>query len=127
MVEEEEMFRQRAEKVIDQQRKKKIGKHEFLKKREGHLASTEAHSAQVEKELKEKAQKDIVYYSILHAKKEGLIHDTPQISEVPVEDFGYQTLSESIQGKWKEEWSVLDEAKFAAVPGKVKCSEESQN
>ena len=113
MMEEEERFRQRAEMAIDQQRKRKSGKHDFLRKREGHLASSEAFNTQMDKEITEKAQKDIVYYSILHAKKEGLIHDTPPITEIPAEDFGFQTLSESLQGKWQKQWSTLVEIEFA--------------
>jgi hypothetical protein len=111
MAEEEEQFRQRAEQAIEQ-RKIRVGKHEFLKKREGHLAASEASKVQLEKEINEKARKDIVYYSILHAKKEGLIQNAPPISEEEVEDFGYQTLSESLQGKWHQQWRTVDEKAF---------------
>ena len=114
MAEEEEMFRRKAEMTIEQ-RQQKVGKHNFLKKKEGHLAASEASKTQLEKEVNEKARKDIVYYSILHAKKEGLIQDAPPITEVPVEDFGYQTLSETLQGKWNRQWSTVEEASFADV------------
>jgi hypothetical protein len=114
MAEEEEMFRRKAEMAIEQ-RQQKVGKHNFLKKKEGHLAASEASKTQLEKEVNEKARKDIVYYSILHAKKEGLIQDAPPITEVPVEDFGYQTLSETLQGKWNRQWSTVEEASFTDV------------
>jgi hypothetical protein len=112
MAEEEERFRQKAEMAIDQ-RKKKVGKHDFLKKREGHLAASEAFQTQMDKEINEKARKDIVYYSILHAKKEGLIQEVPPLLEAAVEDFGFQTLSETLQGKWHRQWSTVEEASFA--------------
>lgn len=122
MMEEEERFRQKAEEVIEQ-RKKKVGKHDFLRKREGHLAASEAFSTQMEKEINEKARKDIVYYSILHAKKEGLLQEAPPMLEEAAEDFGFQTLSETLQGKWHRQWSTVEEASFAEkskISSKVK-------
>lgn len=127
MAEEEERFRRKAELAINQ-RKKKVGKHEFLKKREGHLAASEAFLTQMEKEINEKARKDIVYYSILHAKKEGLIHDTPPMTEEAPEDFGFQTLSDTLQNKWHRQWSTIEEASFAQlheVSSKVKAAPSS--
>ncbi len=108
---EEELFRQKAEEAIAQ-RQARVGKHHFLRKGEGHQAASEAAKTQADKEISEKARQDIIYYSILHAKKEGLIQELPPLGDKPLEDFGFQTLSATLQGKWHKQWSTVEESAF---------------
>ena len=50
-----------------------MGKRNFLRKGEGHIAAHESAKVTQEKEEEEKAKKDIASYSLQHAKKGGLI------------------------------------------------------
>lgn len=50
-----------------------MGKRNFLRKGEGHIAAHESGKVVQDKEAEEKAKRDIASYSLQHAKKGGLV------------------------------------------------------
>ena len=105
---------ERAIRESEEERRRMMvsGKHSYLKKGQGTKAADQAAKVVYEKELEEKARKDIVYNSLHHAKKEGLVRATavaPQKEQVLRE---FTDLDASLDRKWNSQWSPEDEETF---------------
>jgi hypothetical protein len=71
----EEARRLAAEREEEERRRRQMamGKRNFLRKGEGHIAALETGKVVQEREADERAKRDIAEYSLLHAKKGGLV------------------------------------------------------
>lgn len=71
----EEARRLAAEREEEERRRRQMamGKRNFLRKGEGHIAAHETGKVAQEREAEERAKRDIAEYSLLHAKKGGLV------------------------------------------------------
>lgn len=102
------------EEAEAEERRKRLlaqGKHKFLRKGEGIQAATESGHVHEKAKLEEKAKQDIAYYSLNHAKKEGLVSDKPILApKVPDVTFKEIEIDET---EWKKEWSPDAEVKFS--------------
>lgn len=107
-----------AEEAEAEERRKRLmaqGKHKFLRKGEGVQAATESGQVYEKAKLEEKAKHDIAYYSLNHAKKEGLVVDNADnLSKVPAVLFKEVEVDE---GEWKKQWSPEQEAAFSKSVG----------
>lgn len=118
--EEEAEARRRAEEEAEERRKRLMaqGKHKFLKRGEGVQAATESVNVSRAKELEAKAKHDIAYYSLNHAKKEGLISETAPKRKGSDVTFKEVEIDEA---EWKQQWSPEEEAIFSnsVAPGQL--------
>ena len=112
--EEARRLAREAEEAEAEERRKRLlaqGKHKFLKRGEGVQAATESGNVHNAKALEEKAKHDIAYYSLNHAKKEGLVVDKAQ-SKATEPDVKFKEV-EVDEVEWKNQWSPEQEAMFS--------------
>jgi hypothetical protein len=116
--EDEAAARKLAEEVAEaEERRRRLlaqGKHKYLKKGEGVQAAAESAKVQHDKEIEEKAKHDIAYYSLNHAKKEGLLaeqKEAPKKSSVLFKEV------ELDAKPWDSQWTPDDESKFSKIVG----------
>ena len=109
----------RCRQSEEEERRRRIaaGKRTFLRKGEGTKAADQAGRFALEKEIEEKAKRDIAYYSLNHARKEGLVNEKhPTLirkEEVPLMEF--KDLDASLDRRWNNQWTPEEEERFARV------------